>query len=1486
MKLKKILICIISLLITGCVALAAGCSCGGKKNKEPSRKAALSVSESEVSIGLDGVQTWKFNKSDSIWKFDGIYAADGTRVFLGASGRLDYDNTLENNGAYFTVQPAEDEGDIGNQVGNYVTAIETLKNEEGEKSIKLTGKNFASVLTAKSGDSFIERKISLYPQSDVSVSEAEISFAFKTQVGAFREKGYILTHNQEITQNSAPYSFPAITTRLTGGKTYVFTDVMDWEKTDAVFKTARRNENLNGYLELGMLSSEGEMKGGKEYTITENVMVKTAGDDSYYDMIYDARAKYADIYKLPAEVLAAACGNMNVSDWTDAAYGATYDILDSRGRPLGDDAGTWGPYGYQNGGAEAFGALDILKGMTRYAIATEDDALLATCEKYLLQFVRRNSYGTSYIMPLNLKYPGKGYTNDLYFYRAYNGNGDYAPEDSWNSLEPRIGAFKYYSRVINLGELALITGNKEVKDAYLSLMPLIKKLRGENFEQDVEWNFDLTPANMDYENGGSAGAEAMWAHIMYIAAQMQTDKAAKNEYLELCKGSIAAANRQDFDKSSALREYPKPESISYAVKVNLNMYKLTGEKVYLENAKEIAKGIHFYYYAGTNPYTYFQTVGFGYACSRERWEAFMEMVESLVLLAPYLEYTDDPLLLDLFYSLQHSALWCLPINGYPEGYLGGHSDWLDALYVPFEQPTAVLGDNPQYDGGDQSWKRHSKELYGAGEIFTGALTFETFGYSSDKLVSLFNLNAATRLDSGKEEQIFRLWNVSQVMVETALIFSNMEAGTYDLTADGKKIGSFTAAQLDNGIAYSAEGRKSVLITVKKVSADNGAATAGGKTSVSIKSGSPVSTELELSGEGASHFVVYAAKGEKFSDVQKKYVTKSATLNLGHGANQKIYIKAFGVTADGKALGETTAVISSGKTEIGAMEDFGYSNPADGSSIEGWTARAENYNGKIALISDCNGFAGYPAFGYAQPSGYMAVYKPAYSGYDTDTFTKTFSVDLSKYSTFEFYPFTKNIGSVFSLCVSAGGGQLKLLETQSFDKSVYRFDLSELAGRGDVTVKMVSQGMARGFAVERFAFVRDGGAYDGKLELEKFDFDMLGAERKPSDGLYIANAADMTKFNRETFDIGEIDSDKRELEIILGNLTNDVKNRVNAKIAIYSATDLQIPVYETVMRVTSAGVLKINVKDIGMEFSGRYTLKISFTRLNTGEAVHSIRVTDIRLNGASADGSYEVTDTEVDDYVLAKGWRSNWANVNASTGYVYNNDPSKGYASVYYAGLNVNLDITPVMQFTVNAVNDARYSIKVNDGTMPNDLDVSGESSNTGTFSVNLRDILSRGGIVSLRIDLYVIHDMNTDKGVQFGEIAFIESETVYENGSGEIMSESSTDEFTFSLDETPYFEVDVAELTYGSSWMLWLEVDGVRYEIKSDYERVYGKMYTRSKQGVFKYDLRQVLGVVSGEVTVKLIVGLSGDGSSVHFRSLKLAADNDIKTPKEVCSFR
>lgn len=1476
----------------------------------------LSVSDSEVKIGIDGVQTWFFRKVDDNWWFDGIYTGGGQKVFRGSSGKV-YRDKLVEDGNYFKVI-SNFSGGISGMVNN----IEVVSNDGDLKAIKLTGQGFESTLRASKTTGFVEREIILKPNKDVVMtSGGDISFVLMGDVDEYNEYGYIMSRKSDDSRYTLPYSFPAIggkLTRRSDQRRFTYITVVDYNNNSSCFRTARRATSGNDYFEQGVLTSEGTLYQNQRNYYRDSICIREDQNDSFYDIIYDARKEYGRLYDMDISSLITVNSNMNIYDWDDAIYGATYDIEDSRGRPLGDDTGTWGPYGYQNGGTESFGSMNMLKGMIRYAILTNDTELYEFAMKQLMVMITPDPvYGKCYIRPLNSEAAYSQYTSDYFFFLGCYG-GSYNAVDSYAGAGAQnFGSFKYFSRVSEFGELALITDNDQLKEAYLKLMVMVKRLRGENFEQPVEWGLDGTP-QLDFENGGSSGAEAMWANCMYIASFITEDENEKREYLEYMKKATDLANAQGFERSSSLRTAPKPESIGYIVRCNLALYNITRKLTYLNHAIKSARGIYFYYYHNTNPYTYFQTVGYGYACAHERWEAFMEMVESLELLTPILQYVDDPYIYELYMTLRESALSTLPINGYPEGVLGGHSDWLDALYVPFEQPTSVLGDNGLADGGASSYLRHSKELYGMGEMYLGALMYSTMGEAVDKDVLVLNYTTSWLMCS-RRYNAYKLYNFGATG-DKVIYFPNYESGNYKLTANGVVIGVYTSEQLANGISIRLEKEVPVKLILTITGSDLTALESIGEApAISISDKQSNSAKVTLTKTGAAFYMLMVSNGEEFVKYNTSIAcSEDGVFHLGFNDSSKLYIKGYAFDKYGnKSKATATQTLTTNDVAIAFQEDFGYAIVNNGDKSVVWTGSVPNWNSYSTrsgstplLISDLNSFKNYAQDNskYRDPTGYMGIYKPTYVGYDLDVFYRDgIRVNLTEFPLFDFYPFCKNVGSTFTLQIEINGTQKNLLDkVSSFDLPVYRFNIAEefgVSGEQNIKVAFIVEGTNRGFAVEKFRFVKET-AYNDKLDI--IGSSVFGGDsnfERKSNILTISNKdgdiSSATNIKLEKFNPSEY----YQFEIVLvgvaegTNMTFNLRNGATIVFTDSKMLDKNTVTFSVLDDGTKIATLTYQIANMNLSSNIQYTAEFSFRlygldmsnikETNPEMGLENTAIKYIRLNSQVSTGENSVVYLKDKEYTMANGWGSNYAFASKETGLIYNYNNKVAYGSIYKEGIYLDLDETPVIKFTIDKVGGScAWVLKCNDGHFAEDLELA-KGTTSGTFTANLRDHFGRGGVVYLRLDFYI--EMSADNsgntGARFKSYEFLKGSTLYENVINGGYSTTITSEFTINTANTNYLTVDIAELTYGGTWMMYLVYNDVDYEVKTVYEEYYSNMYSRSKKGAFKYQISDIL-PVSGIANVKLKIVIGGEDTEIVINNLRIETSNETIVMQRPCEIR
>ena len=130
---------------------------------------------------------------------------------------------------------------------------------------------------------------------------------------------------------------------------------------------------------------------------------------------------------------------------------------------------------------------------------------------------------------------------------------------------------------------------------------------------------------------------------------------------------------------------------------------------------------------------------------------------------------------------------------------------------------------------------------------------------------------------------------------------------------------------------------------------------------------------------------------------------------------------------------------------------------------------------------------------------------------------------------------------------------------------------------------------------------------------------------------------------------------------------------------------------------------------------------------------------------------------------------------------------------------------------------------------------------------------------------------------------------MYDNITGGTSSTTNSEEFTLNTSVTDYLVLDIPELTYGAKWLVYLvDENGVEYELKTINESIYAKMYFRGKEGVFKYQLSDILpkSLQGKDAKFTLKIVLSGKNTKIVFGSIRLATDNDTLVLQEVCKIR
>lgn len=639
---------------------------------------------------------------------------------------------------------------------------------------------------------------------------AENALRFGVFCNAEQEKGYVLTHDVSLTRIALPYAFPAIVSRVScGDEAYYIAFVGDYYATSRELRTAVRQPCEGGFF-IGLANDAFALSDAKEIGAKAHVAVFPAEKNSFLRVIYRCAELYYSLHPYSSAGRAPVFGATN---YTDAARGLKENLMDARAT-MHDGVGVYNPYAYHEDDVytEAFAALDVAKGMYRYARTHGDKE----AEAHILSVIDRIAAdGGEY------KWIDDVHNTQGFFHHVWGAlpqgaalvNGDAARKGRFSDFDAfeeganLFSTFKYYDRVFHLGELALLSGREEYKAAFLKLLPFVNSLRLSDYGQPVTYDLDTHEPRTGKEEGGSAGGAALWAEIHFLAAKLTGERHWLDEGLK----GLEACNRLDYCNMYSMRTSPKPIAIGWCVRANLDAYRLTGEKKYLARMREVAGGIFAHYYLDTHPHTFFAANGFGYACACERWEAFLEMAESLWLMSGALPLLGDAALCRLYADAANTYLWALPINAQPYGNLAAGYDSIGAEYVPYEYSTGHQGDNPKEWGGDQSCNRQTKEIYGSGELFLFEEMLEGRARCFDPRVLFLRTDCADLYGGG--EMCFCVYAAADVRF-VPVAFA-LPAGRYRVECAGFSA-EYGALRLGRGIALPVPPQNPSVLAVRRI----------------------------------------------------------------------------------------------------------------------------------------------------------------------------------------------------------------------------------------------------------------------------------------------------------------------------------------------------------------------------------------------------------------------------------------------------------------------------------------------------------------------------------------------------------------------------------------------------------------------------------------------------------------------------------------------
>lgn len=625
------------------------------------------------------------------------------------------------------------------------------------------------------------------------------------------ERVFLMTHEQTVTRYKVPFAFPAFMGHFLGDKTFGGWVVVDYYQLHEAFSMYEK------------MSSDDDVFFG----LSSEPFDVHQGDRIHFSMIYhlyqeDAPRLTSMIQLCAAHVLNAKpiilqqglSLSTNVYNYDDAAYGLSRDLSDDRAR-IQDGVGTFIPYGYleKKPYSESFALMDVAKGMLPYAMRTKNDRIQSMLFDELLKMTDlakpypwitydHNTEGFFHLAWGSLPV---GVTED---YIKTQSLGLFSDVDGHEEGPNLLSTWKYFYRVKLLGEMALLSSHPQIMDGFMKTLPFINKLKLDNYAQPVTYDLDTHEKATGYHDGGSAGGAALWSLIHLTAYQATHDQ---TYLIEALKG-LNHANNLDFDRYYSMRVAPKPVTAGYLTKANVYAYELTQDDTYLCYAKEVAQSIYFFYYISPHPYAYFSTMGYGYACSRERWEAFLEMVESLYNVSFYLKYNTDKTLLKLYWYARENWLWALPLNGNPYGNLDRPYDSIGNTYIPYEFSTGSLGDNPGHEGGSQSSMRQIKEIYGSGEVYLAFMMFEMHATISDRNFLIVKSDRVN--DLMNPNMNFIIYNTQKDSKACVVSFHHLTNEFYDLYQDRLMMGTYHRSLLMMGIKLVVGGDEKTHLALK------------------------------------------------------------------------------------------------------------------------------------------------------------------------------------------------------------------------------------------------------------------------------------------------------------------------------------------------------------------------------------------------------------------------------------------------------------------------------------------------------------------------------------------------------------------------------------------------------------------------------------------------------------------------------------------------
>lgn len=1408
--MKKIIWVLAAVLITCIVCLGILAAC--KPKEEPD--IMLKESSNGITIGVKDKQEWKF-VNDGGWYFDGVYV-NGVRTFEIDNGDMFRFSML----SYNKEHP---ETVIDNGIDN----VSVTENTDDKKAIRLENSQCVMTLSVSNGNAFVKRDLIITSTCDNEIADFQLGFALRTVDGLFERKdGAIATKNNSVSSAELPYAYPAIYAQFYGDNTTDLINVVDYNSTNFIVNNMRLRE-VAGVFEAGSCSGEYNLKKNDVVELHDYWYCDSKTQNDMYDLIGIMSKQVAESSPMAFENLAYQ-GNINAETFEQLCAGLYRDLSDDRCFING----AYVPYGYSVGWSESFATFDVLKGVVRYAkqIGNQqmyDDAV--SIAKYIL-------CDSGWVT----KYDGTNAQADEYFlYQSFDGkwNANSSGEETGNT--PGISTWKYYDMMANIGEMALYTQDENIKAGFLKLMPFFNSLVLDNYEQPVAWYYGTRQPAAGYDNGGSGGAAAIWGYVHLMASELTDNAAQKAEWRQDGLASLDRANSMSFFQMHSIRIAVKSVSLGWAVRGNVFAYKLTDNTSYLDSAKHIAQGISAFYYVNNNPYTFFTSYGYSYACTRERWEAYFETANALWLITDVMdELTDNAALLDLYYSSSRSHQWFFPINANPYGNYTGPLDSIDGHYIPFEFGTGVLGDDPGNEGGAQALLRQTKEIYGCGETFLEYLMFEAYAKCVDsRLLALCTTGAGASFSNTQQSFVF--YNPFEKSISAPFVFRGFADGKYSVTADGSEKGVYSAAQLKNGISFTLDGRKAQKVTVTRVG--DAAYKNSGSINLSVKDVTNSSATLEAAA-GYDHYVFYVSKYSDFEQTLTHVLYSTTNVcALYFDDNSTLYVKAQGIDGSGNAteLSETK-VVEGLSAEVLAVESFDEGGALDKWTVTNGEGKSDFYSGQFFTSSDLR-------------ANYLLA-------------SRTMSVDASA-NIFEIRFVTKNANSLISVKLACNGKEVTAFENiDVLQKGVLRFDLAKsglmqgLQGKQDVKVTILSVGKSRGFAISYLRFINVENHIDNKQFLDNEFSDLYCKSQITGGALVIKNDAEPTTnsepsvdvlFNPVSLPVWEVVLEGyRAIDTVRLTITDENKQTV--------ADTGNIKVAQTNGKLTYNLVDDFNITQEGVY---TFTYEVSNER---------VQIAKMQLVGESADAVSITKENGVTDGDSA--YINDDGEIRLKRGTIYN------YGDVKKT-IEVDMDNNPIVFFNVSELKGA-WSVKLIPEGSVGDVRLTPDNSQTGKIAYDLRSVISTTGKVNITFVIYVIGGGPGDQEcyLKMDSIGFGNSLELVAEKTDEVVSEVTYSLGSVNLNNTPYLHISIAELSKNASWKVYVvdNATGRAVELRNSIERKFNAKYNRQKIGNYMFDVNEITGFTGvKDLSVKLV--LIGNSAQASITDVSLSNNCTLK---------